>query len=311
MIGLRAKLPPVNSLVVFEAAARHLNFTRSAHELSVTQAAVSRQIQILEDHLGTLLFQRLPRALRLTPAGTHLFKSVSMSLEHIANAVADIRRVGPKADVTIATSVAFASYWLMAHIARFRAVNPEVELKVVASSPVSNLAAAGIDLAVRYGSGRWPGVEAIHLLDNEVFPVCAPSYLEGRRPLRKPRDLLDEVLLHLIEYDRNWVTWEAWLRHFEVAWKPTRKGLEFDNFLVLIQAAIDGQGVALGGQRLAEDFISRGALVRPLGATLRSTRGFYLLIPREAPLSKPAKLFRDWIIAETKGSKRTSATEAA
>ncbi len=310
MLGLRAKLPPANSLVVFEAAARHLNFTRAAHELNVTQAAVSRQVQILEDHLGTLLFQRQPRALRLTAPGQRLFKSVTMSLEHIANTVTDIRRVGAKADVTIATSVTFASYWLMAHIAKFRAINPDIELKVVASAPVSDLAAAGIDLAVRYGSGRWPGVEALHLLDNEIFPVCAPSYLEGRAALRQPRDLLDEVLLHLVEYDRNWVTWEAWLRDFSVPWRPTRKGLEFDNYLVLIQAAIDGQGVALGGQRLAEDFISRGALVRPTGATLRSTRGFYLLVPLDPPLSKPARLFRDWIVAEAKGSRRSTATHA-
>jgi LysR family glycine cleavage system transcriptional activator len=308
MVGLRAKLPPANSLVVFEAAARHLNFTRAAQELNVTQAAVSRQIQILEEHLGTQLFQRQPRALRLTVPGLRLFKSVTMSLEHIANTVMDIRRVGPKADVTIATSVTFASYWLMAHIAKFRAVNPDIELKVVASAPVSDLGAAGIDLAVRYGSGKWPGVEAIHLLDNEIFPVCAPSYLEGRRSLRKPRDLLDEVLLHLIEYDRNWVTWEAWLHDFGVPWKPTKKGLEFDNYLVLIQAAIDGQGVALGGQRLAEDFISRGALVRPIDATLRSSRGFYLLVPHDVPLSKPATLFRDWVVAETKGSGRSTAT---
>ena len=309
MIGLRAKLPPVNSLVVFEAAARYSNFTRAGQELSVTQAAVSRQIQILEDHLGTLLFQRLPRGLKLTPAGTHLFKSVTMGLEHIAATVTDIRRVGSKADVTIATSVTFASYWLMAHIAKFRAANPDVELKIVASAPVSNFAAGDIDLAVRYGSGHWPGVEVIHLLDNEIFPVCAPSYLAGRKPPRKARDLLGEMLLHLVEYDRNWVTWEAWLHHFGVPWKPVKKGLEFDNYLVLIQATIDGQGVALGGQRLAEDFISRGALVRPISATLRSTRGFYLLVPVDVPLSKPAKLFRDWIIAETKGAKQLAAAK--
>ena len=303
MAWLRAKLPPANSLVVFEAAARHLNFTRAAQELNVTQAAVSRQIQILEDHLGTRLFQRLPRALRLTPPGSYLHKSVTIGLEHIANTVAEIRHVGPKADITVATSVTFASYWLMAHIHKFRALNPDIELKVVASSPVSNLAAAGIDLAVRYGSGRWAGVEAIHLLDNEIFPVCAPSYLRGRAPLRKPRELLDEVLLHLVEYDRNWVTWEAWLSDAGAPWKPTKKGLEFDNYLVLIQAAIDGQGIALGGQRLAEDFITRGALVRPIAATMRSNRAFYLLVPLDAPLSEPARLFHDWIIAETKGVK--------
>lgn len=310
MVGLRAKLPPANSLVVFEAAARHLNFTRAAQELNVTQAAVSRQVQILEDHLGTSMFQRVPRALKLTAAGQRLFKSVTMSLEHIANTVADIRRVGPKADVTVATSVTFASYWLMAHIAKFRALSPDTELKVVAAPPVPDLTAAGIDLAIRYGSGRWPGVEAIHLLDNEVFPVCAPSYLDGRGKPHKPRDLLDEVLLHLVEYDRNWVTWEAWLRDFGVPWKPTKKGLEFDNYLVLVQAALDGQGVALGGGRLAEDFITRGTLVRPIAATLRSTRGFYLLMPRDVPLSQPAKLFREWIIAEAKGSKQASASKS-
>lgn len=311
MVSLRSKLPPVNSLVVFEAAARLMNFTRAAQELSVTQAAVSRQIQLLEDHLGTQLFQRQPRALKLTLPGHRLHKAVTMSLEHIANTVMDLRRIGPKADVTVATSVTFASYWLMAHIAKFRAANPEIELKVVASAPVSDLAAAGIDLAIRYGSGKWPGVQAIHLMDNEVFPVCSPDYLAGRKPLKKPRDLLEESLLHLIEYDRNWVTWEAWLQNFGVPWKPAKRGLEFDNYLVLVQGALDGQGVALGGGRLAEDFIARGTLVRPINATLSSSRGFYLLVPTDVPLSQPAKHFRDWIVGEAKGTKKTASKSVA
>lgn len=311
MVSLRSKLPPVNSLVVFEAAARLMNFTRAAQELSVTQAAVSRQIQLLEDHLGTQLFQRQPRALKLTLPGHRLHKAVTMSLEHIANTVVDLRRIGPKADVTVATSVTFASYWLMAHIAKFRAANPEIELKVVASAPVSDLAAAGIDLAIRYGSGKWPGVQAIHLMDNEVFPVCSPEYLAGRKPLKKPRDLLEESLLHLIEYDRNWVTWEAWLQNFGVPWKPAKRGLEFDNYLVLVQGALDGQGIALGGGRLAEDFIARGTLVRPINATLSSNRGFYLLVPTDVPLSQPAKHFRDWIVSEAKGTKKTASKSVA
>ena len=311
MASLRSKLPPVNSLVVFEAAARLMNFTRAAQELSVTQAAVSRQIQLLEEHLGTQLFQRQPRALKLTLPGVRLHKAVTMSLEHIANTVVDLRRIGPRADITVATSVTFASYWLMAHIAKFRAAHSDVELKVVASAPVSDLAAAGIDLGIRYGSGKWPGVQAIHLMDNEVFPVCSPGYLEGRKPPRKPHDLLDESLLHLVEYDRNWVTWQAWLQQFDVPWKPTKRGLEFDNYLVLVQAALDGQGIALGGGRLAEDFINRRTLVRPISSTLRSSRGFYLLVPQDVPLSQPAKLFRDWIVSEAKGSRKTTSKTIA
>ena len=298
MVSLRAKLPPPNSLVTFEAAARHRNFTRAAAELGVTQAAVSRQIRTLEDHLGVAVFRRAPKGLQLTREGLRLFQAVTMGLEHIATTAADIRRVRSDAEVTVSTSVTFASYWLMSRVAKFRAAYPDIELRLVASAPVANLAGAGIDLAVRYGDGRWPGVEATHLLDNEVFAVCAPHYLEGRPPLTEPADLLGETLLNLVEYDRNWVTWEAWLREFGVVDKPARRGPQFDNYLILIQAALGGQGIALGGGRLADDFLASGALVRPIAATLRSESGFYVVVPREVPLSEPAALFRDWVLAE-------------
>ena len=300
MVSLRAKLPPMTGLVTFEAAARHLNFTRAAAELNVTQAAVSRQIQALEDNLGVSLFHRLHRALQLTADGLRLQKAVTMGLEHIANTAADIRRLRQPGELTVSTSVTFASYWLMSRVAKFRAAHPEVELRLVASAPVHDLAVAGIDLAVRYGDGTWPGAEATHLLDNEVFPVCAPGYLAERPALRTPADLLNETLLHLVEFDRNWVTWETWLAALGVDAKPGRRGLRFDNYLVLIQAALDGQGIALGGGRLADDFLTRGTLVRPIDATLRSERGFYLLHPSDLPLSEPAALFRDWILAEAK-----------
>ncbi len=301
MVSLRAKLPPPNALVTFEAAARHRNFTRAADELGVTQAAVSRQIRSLEDHLGVAVFRRAPKGLQLTRDGRRLYQAVTMGLEHIAATAADIRRVRGDAEVTVSTSVTFASYWLMSRIAKFRAAYPDIELRLVASAPVANMAVAGIDLAVRYGDGRWPGVEATHLLDNEVFPVCTPGYLEGRPPLAEPADLLGETLLNLVEYDRNWVTWEAWLREFGVEGRPARRGPQFDNYLILIQAALGGQGIALGGGRLADDFLASGALVRPIAATLRSESAFWLIVPREAPLSEPAALFRDWVLAEAKG----------
>ncbi|HEX9790803.1 MAG TPA: transcriptional regulator GcvA [Kiloniellales bacterium] len=300
MMSLRAKLPPANSLVVFEAAARHLNFTRAAEELNVTQAAVSRQIQVLENHMGVPLFRRLHRALQLTRQGQRLHQAVTMGLEHIANSAAEIRRARGEGELTVSSSVTFASYWLMSRVAKFRAAHPDIDLRLVASAPVRDLVVAGIDVAIRYGSGRWPGVEAIRLMDNEVFPVCAPSYLKARPGLREPKDLLGETLLHLVEFDRNWVTWAAWLRAFDVEGPPTGRGLEFDNYLILIQAVLDGQGIALGGGRLAEDFIERGSLVRPIEASLRSERAFYVLIPRDVPLGEPARLFRDWILAESR-----------
>lgn len=298
MANYRAKLPPVNSLVAFEAAARHLNFTHAAKELRVTQAAVSRQVSILEDHLGFSVFNRLSRGLALTGEGLRLQRAVTLGLEHIANAVADLRRRRGTDELTVATSVTFANYWLMSRLAKFRAANPDIDLRLVASAPVRDLTAAGIDLAIRYGSGHWRDIEAVHLLDNEVFPVCAPAYLERCGPLNTASDLLDKTLLHLDEYDHNWVTWEQWLKSVGINSQPTGNSISFDNYMVLVQAALNGEGIALGGGRLADDFLAGGALVRPIGATLRSDRSFHLLIPSDVPMSPQAARFKDWILHE-------------
>jgi len=301
MEQLRRKLPPTNALVVFEAAARLLNFTHAAKELSVTQAAVSRQIALLEDNLGVALFRRLHRSLELTREGEQLRRAVTMGLEHIANAAVDIRRARKPGEVTLSTSVSFASYWLIERLAKFRALHPDVELRLVASAPVRDLASAGIDIAVRYGRGDWPGATAEHLFDNEVWPVCSPAYLGGRA-LKEPRDLLHETLLHLDQYDRNWVTWPAWFEAFGVSGETTKPGDTYDHYLMLIQAALRGQGVALCGGRLAEDFVARGTLVRPLPHALGSERSFYLIYPRDVPLSRGARMVRDWLTEEAHGA---------
>ncbi|MEQ8355625.1 MAG: transcriptional regulator GcvA [Kiloniellaceae bacterium] len=300
MASLRRKLPPANALVTFEAAARHLNFTRAAAELLVTQAAVSRQVHLLEDNLGVLLFERRGRGLSLTAAGRRLHEAVTMGLSHIANTAADLRRIRREGELTVSTSVTFANYWLMSRVAKFRAAHPEVQLRLVASAPVRDLTASGIDLAVRYGRGKWTGAEALHLLDNQVFPVCAPSYMAQRRPLQSVTDLLEETLLHLVEFDSNWVSWEAWLAALGVRAPMRGPSLEFDNYLVLTQAVLDGQGIALGGGRLAEDFLDRGLLIRPIEAMLRSEQSFFLLVPRDQPLTEQAAAFRDWILVEAK-----------
>lgn len=307
MANLRNRLPPPNSLVVFEAAARHLNFTRAARELNVTQAAVSRQIQLLEDHLGTRLFQRKPRALSLSADGTRFQQAVTIGLEHIANTATQLKQSGRQGEVTVATSVTFASYWLMSRVAKFRVAHPDIELRLVASAPVADMAVAGIDLAIRYGRGLWPGAKAIHFLDNDVIPVCAPSYLKDRPPLRGPADLLGESLIHLQQFDRNWVSWDSWLRAFGVVGDTARKGPTFDNYLVLVQAALNGQGIALIGVRLAEDFLAQGMLVRPVEATLHSEQAFYLLKSADQALTPPAQVFWDWILAEARSDQEATA----
>lgn len=298
---LRRKLPPTNSLVVFEAAARHLNFTHAARELQVSQAAVSRQIALLEDDLGTALFQRRHRTLALTGEGVRLHQAVTMGLQHIAAVAIDIRRGRRRGDVTLSSSVTFASYWLIARLAKFRSVHPDVELRVVASSSTGDLAAMGIDIAIRYGRGAWPGVSAIHLFDNDIWPICSPAYLAGRLPLNGPADLLGETLLHLDQYDRNWVTWPAWFKAFGVRGEPAGPGYAYDHYLMLIQAALRGQGIALCGGRLAEDFVARGSLVRPVPQALGSDKAFYLIYPNDVPLSPGAELVRAWLLEEAKG----------
>jgi LysR family glycine cleavage system transcriptional activator len=295
MASLRRTLPPVNSLVIFEAAARHLNFTRAAGELGLTQAAVSRQIQALEASLGGPLFQRQARGLVMTKDGSRLHQAVTMGLEYIATVCVDIRRRrGPK-DLTVSSSVTFASYWLVGRLGEFRAANPDIDLKLVASAPVSDLVSAGIDVAIRYGSGQWLGVAAERLFGNEIYPVCAPSYMAGRGRLARVEDLLDETLLHLGAFDRNWVTWDAWFKALGVGMVPTRRSLSFDNYLILLQTCLRGEGIALCGQRLAEDFIARGDLIRPIASSLVSDNAFYLVHPTDMPLSESAIRFRDWI----------------
>ena len=296
MAQLRRQLPPVNSLVVLEAAGRLLNFTRAGEELGLTQSAVSRQIQLLEQHLGATMFQRQGRNLQLTRDGARLHRAVTMGLGHIADTAVDIRRHRGTGELTVATSVTFASYWLMARLAEFRSQNPDIELRLVASTKLHDLVAAGVDIAIRYGSGEWEGLEAIRIFDNEIWPVCAPSYFAGRAKLERVDQLLDETLLHLGQFDRNWVTWQAFLSAQGVKGSPRKRGLEFDNYLVLLQAAVRGEGIALCGGRLAEDFIARGDLVRPIETSLRSDRAFYILYPQNIPLSATARKFRDWLV---------------
>ncbi|MCL4675738.1 MAG: LysR family transcriptional regulator, partial [Pararhodobacter sp.] len=212
MQSLRANIPPPNWLVTFEAAARCLSFTVAATELNVTRVAVSQQIKALETYLGTPLFQRLHRAIRLTPAGEQYHRAVSSGLQTILAATREARKTHVGNSVTVTTSTGFSMFWLLPRIGDFRRLHPEIELQFLVADNYLNLSTGTVDVAVRYGEGPWPNVTARFLLQEYIYPVCSRAYLQGRKAPQTPADLLGERLLHLqgpYDPETRWRNWFA------------------------------------------------------------------------------------------------------
>ena len=298
MRSLRKRLPPLGTLLAFEAAARHLSFTTAAGELGVSQAAVSRQIRTLEDHLETPLFRRLHREVRLTLEGERLQAAVTMSLGHIAETADTLRRQSGPGAVSVCTTIAFSAFWLMPRIESFREARPDIELKLVAAEHLVDLVAEDIDLGVRYGDGLWPDVTAELLFQDEVFPVCSPAYLEANPNLATPDDLLETRLLHQDVTDPSWLSWEAWLGQHGVALPRSLPGPSFNNYVIVMQAAQAGQGIALGWGRFVGPMLESGTLVPVLDTRLRTKDAFHLVSPRRETQSAEALAFRDWLLAQ-------------
>ncbi len=298
MQSLRSRLPPVNSLVTFEAAARHLSFTRAGQELGVSREAVSRQIRILEEHLGLKLFVRRHRALDLTKAGGEFHAVVQQSLGEIAGAADALQRIRQAAKVTVTATIALASYWLTPRLPRFRAAHADAEIRVVVSDQPGDMAAEGIDLGLRYGEGNWPGVTARHLFGVTSFPLCSPGYIEANPPIRQPADLVDHTLLNLDGSSHAMEDWSWWLAGSGVERQRSLHILGLDSYATLIQAALDGQGIALGFSGVVDDLLDRGVLVRPIPTALSKGRAVYLVVPSGAKLVPVAQRFHDWILAE-------------
>ena len=298
MQSLRSKLPPMNSLVTFEAAARHLSFTGAGEELLVSREAVSRQIRILEDYLGVKLFVRLYRALELTEAGRELQAVVGKSLENIAHTAATLQRAGRSSKITVTATIAIASFWLTPRLPRFRAKHPEAEIRVIVSDAPVGMVAGSFDIGLRYGDGNWPGHKATRLFNVHSFPVCSPGYLKNAAPLRAPVDLLEHTLLNLDGMPHSLEDWNWWLVEAGVRMPASYQTLGFDSYANVIQAALDGQGIALGFSRIVDDLVSRGDLVRPIQTTLSKGCAVYLVVPTGVSLAPVVQDFFDWVLAE-------------
>jgi LysR family glycine cleavage system transcriptional activator len=286
------RLPPLNALKAFEAAARSESFTRAAEELSVTQAAVSQQVKALETTLGLKLFNRERQRLVITEAGRDYLAVIRDALDRIA--VGTDRLVQRRSSVlTVSTSPDFAAKSLVHRLGRFAEVHPEVDVRVSATMHHVDLAREQVDLAVRHGDGAWPGLDVVPLCSERLFPVCSPKLVSGRNRIGKASDLLKFPVLRLEGSD-------AWSRWFEAAGvpKPVTRGPVLSHASMLIEAAVDGQGVALARTALAAWDLINGRLIIPIDVSLRMPKTFWIVCPKATSGLPKIEAFRNWLLAE-------------
>lgn len=287
-------LPNLNGLRAFESAARHLSFTRAAAELNVTQTAISHTIRRLEEQLGVPLFIRRNRALMLTREGEGFLPAVRGAFEDLRQATARLRRPEREGVLAVSTTASLAAKWLVPRVAAFQDAHPGIEVRISTSAHLVDFQREAIDLAVRYGRGLWPGLRADWLMAEDIFPVCSPALQAGPPPLCCPEDLAHHTLLHTTTSREDWQLW------LTAAGQPValarRRGLNFDQGFMAIQAAMDGLGVALGRSPLVERDVREGRLVVPFEVKLPADAGYYVVAP-EATAETPAiAVFRQWLL---------------
>jgi LysR family transcriptional regulator, glycine cleavage system transcriptional activator len=292
---MAAPLPSLNGLRAFEAAARHLSFTRAAAELNVTQTAISHTIRRLEKQLGIPLFIRRNRALLLTPEAQSYLPAIRAAFDDLRQATARLRRPEQDNILTVSTTASLAAKWLVSRMAGFQDAHPGIEVRLTTSSQLVDFRREQIDMGVRYGRGNWPGLRADWLLAEDVFPVCSPSLLNAEPPLRVPQDLAHHTLLHSTAYREDW---QLWLTAAGLpASLATRRGLSFDQSFMAIQAAIEGHGVALGRTALVEADIAAGRLVVPFNVVLPADAGYYVVAPEATADTPKVAVFRQWLLS--------------
>lgn len=299
MNARRWQLPPLNLLPAFEAAARHLSFTRAGEELFLTQSAVSRQIQALEDSLGCPLFERRTRALLLTEAGQVLLRVTQRILEELHDTTAKLRATNAARVLTLTTTPGFAMLWLIPRLAGFTASRPEVDVRISASYKMVNLEQSGVDLAVRYASVGGMG-DAKPLFGEQVMPVCSPALAaDPGRPLAEPADLRRHVLLHMDDDNASLYEWDLWLRAFGLQDLKPAGALRFGSYDQVIQAAVTGQGVALGRLPLLRRHLHEGQLAAPFATAVASSRAYYLVRSTRSARKPEVDEFAAWLLEET------------
>lgn len=302
---MRRRLPPLNALRAFEAAARHGSFALAAEELGVTAAAVSQQVKALEAELQVELFRRQPRGLLLTNAGHAYLPGLSEGFDRLAAATAHIREGAASGVVTLTCLASFAAGWLVPRLGRFRQQYPGIELRIDTSRRLVDFAREDIDLAIRFGAGPFKGLQAIPLLQEELFPVASPALLRGGGPpLQRFADLAQHQLLHDSDAhpSQPWMTWRNWFLREGLDPALADRGLSFTDSNVLMAAAIAGQGVALGRAPHLGEQLARGHLVRLFDQSWLAEWRYFIVAPAAQLQRPPVQALVSWLQEEAAGA---------
>ena len=295
----RRRLPPLNALRAFEAAARHLNFSRAADELAVTPGAVSQQIQNLEDYVGAALFKRTPKGLLLTDAAQTALPALREAFDRLAEAASLLTAAVDGRRLTVSVAPSFAAKWLVPRLGFFEAEHPLVDVWLSADMEVVDFALGEIDLAIRYGAGRYPGLEVVKLMSETVIPVASPAFLEAN-PLSDPADLAHHILLHdgSPDADASCPDWSMWRAARGIKGVDGTRGPRFNQSSLVIEAAVGGRGVALAKRALAQADLDAGRLIAPLQIATEVDFAYFVVHPKAKGRLPQVKAFVNWITAQ-------------
>lgn len=297
---MHRRLPPLNALRAFEAAARHLSFTKAAGELNVTPAAISHQVKSLEAYLGVPLFRRLTRGLALTDRGEAYLPDLTAALDRMAAATVRMLADEMSGTITVSCLPSFAMRWLVPRLPAFRQAHPDLDVNVHAAWELVDFRRDDVDAAIRYGHGGYAGLHSEMLLTETIFPVCSPKLLEGPHPLKTPADLRHQTLLHdtMVTAQERWYTWPSWIAWLGLEDVDLSRGPRFSDSNMLLQAAMDGQGVALGRSGIVAEELADGRLIRPFEIERPADYAYHFVCPLDAVDRPRIRALRDWLFGE-------------
>ncbi|WP_122036050.1 transcriptional regulator GcvA [Aliivibrio sp. EL58] len=290
------RLPPLNSLRVFEAAARHLSFTRAAEELFVTQAAVSHQIKALEEFLGLKLFRRRNRSLLLTEEGQSYFLDIKEIFSSLSEATDKVLERSAKGALTISLPPSFAIQWLVPRLSDFNNKEPDIDVRIKAVDMDEGSLTEDVDVAIYYGRGNWPGLRVDLLYQEQLLPLCSPQVLLNEKPLAT----IDDLRFHTLLHDTSRKDWKSFVKQYNLEGMNVNHGPIFSHSTMVLQAAAHGQGIALGNNVLAQPELDAGRLVAPFEEVLVSKNAFYLVCSEKQADTGRIATFREWILSKAR-----------